>query len=221
MELLKTGDILLFSELPTSLWMSCLDRIIKTCTNSKYSHSALVIVDPPWAPALKGTFVWESSWHGTPDPQDNEVKFGVQLTPLDFYIKQYPGRVSIYARHQTLKSVFTTEHLLKIHPTVYKKMYDTRPCDWIYAAMCRRRSCQTDSFTCSAFVSYILTQLSILKQDTCWTTISAAELSSSRECDLVKFHHPTYYSADTFLGDFPKKDSSLIPNDSLLFKHHV
>lgn len=98
MELLKTGDILLFSELPTSLWMSCLDRIIKTCTNSKYSHSALVIVDPPWAPALKGTFVWESSWHGTPDPQDNEVKFGVQLTPLDFYIKQYPGRVSIYAR---------------------------------------------------------------------------------------------------------------------------
>jgi hypothetical protein len=216
MEQLKTGDLLLFSELPTNCCMSCLDCLIKKCTKSKYSHSALVIVNPPWEPDLKGTFVWESSWHGTPDPQDNEIKFGVQLTPLSFYTDRYPGRVSIWVRHQTEKTVFTKDELLRIHPKVYKHKYDTRPCDWCNAALCRRTTCQTDSFTCSAFVSYVLTQLHILESNTCWTTISAAELSSTRKSKLVCFKMKNYYDDDTFIGTYPTKkalsDSLLIHN---------
>lgn len=216
MESFKTGDLLLFSELPSSWCMSCLGCLIKKCTKSKYSHSALVVVDPPWEPTLKGTFVWESSWHGTPDPQDDTIKFGVQLTPLTFYTERYPGRVSIWVRHQVEKSVFDAQSLLNIHKTVYKKTYDTRPRDWCLAAMCRRTTRQTDSFTCSAFVSYVLTQLQILGDNTCWTTISAAELSSSRTSKLVHFCRPAYYSQDTFIDHFPKPDSALIRNDGLI-----
>ena len=94
--MLKTGDLLLFSEQPTNCFMKTLDCCIKKCTKSRYSHAALVIVDPPWAEHCKGTFVWESSYHGTKDPQDNEVKFGVQLTPIELYTKSYPGKVSIW-----------------------------------------------------------------------------------------------------------------------------
>ena len=216
MESLKTGDLLLFSELPSSCCMSCLDCLIKKCTKSKYSHSALVVVDPPWEPKLKGTFVWESSWHGTPDPQDDTIKFGVQLTPLTFYTERYPGRVSIWVRHQVEKSVFDAQSLINIHKTVYKKLYDTRPSDWCLAAMCLRTTRQTDSFTCSAFVSYVLTQQKILGANTCWTTISAAELSSSRSSKLVHFCRPAYYSQDTFIGHFPRPDSALIRNDGLI-----
>ncbi len=216
MESLKTGDLLLFSELPSSCCMSCFDYLIKKCTKSKYSHSALVVVDPPWAPKLRGTFVWESSWHGEPDPQDDITKFGVQLTPLTFYTERYPGRVSIWVRHQVGKSVFDIQSLLNIHPSVYKKPYDTRPSDWCLAALCRRTTRQSDSFTCSAFVSYVLTQQKILCADTCWTTISAAELSSSRASKLVHFCRPTYYSHDTFMAHFPKPDSALILNDGLI-----
>lgn len=215
METLRTGDLILFSELPTACCMSCLDCLIKKCTRSKYSHSALVVVDPPWAPTLKGIYVWESSWHGNPDPQDGITKFGVQLTPLTFYTERYPGRVSIWVRHQEKETVFDTATLLRIHPKVYKKTYDTRPRDWCLAALCRRTTRQTDSFTCSAFVSYILTELGILNVNTCWTTVSAAELSSSRASKLVQFVRPKYYSQDTFFGHFPKPDSALISNDGI------
>jgi hypothetical protein len=215
METLRTGDLLLFSELPSDCCMSCLDCLIKRCTRSKYSHSALVVVDPPWAPTLKGIYVWESSWHGEPDPQDGITKFGVQLTPLTFYTTRYPGRVSIWVRHQEEKTAFGREALINIHPKVYKKAYDTRPRDWFLAALCRRTARQVDSFTCSAFVSYILTELDILDTNTCWTTISAAELSSSRSSNLVRFKKPNYYCNDIFFGHFPKPDSALIANDGI------
>ena len=47
----------------------------------------MVIKDPAFIhPSLKGTYIWESSWEGKPDPQDGEIKLGVQITPfLEIY----------------------------------------------------------------------------------------------------------------------------------------
>jgi len=198
MENLQTGDVLLFSELPTECCMGFLDCCIKCCTRSKYSHSAIVVVNPPWAPQCKGTFIWESSYHGTRDPQDNDIKFGVQLTPLKFYTEQYPGTVQIYMR----KGIGIDEKILcDIHKNVYRHGYDTRPRDWCCALFKQKIQRQTDVFTCSAFVSYVLTMCGILDKNTSWTTITAAELSSTHEQrSLLKWNIPL--GTDTFLGTF-------------------
>lgn len=209
---LKTGDILLFSESPKHCCMNCFDWLIKTCTCSRYSHSALVIVDPAWCPALKGTFVWESTWHGKPDPQDDDTKFGVQLTPLTHYTQQYPGSVRIWVRRAPCE-IATEDEWIRIHDAVYNHKYDTRPYDWISAALCRRIQRQDDTFTCSAFVSYVLTRTNVLRADTCWTTVSAAELSAHRDSSLVTFLNP--YGTDEYVGRFPNEDSELITIDGV------
>jgi hypothetical protein len=81
---LKTGDILLFNEHPNGWIDSFVDKTIKCFTKSKYSHVGFVIVDPEWAP--KGTYVWDSSEHHVPDPQDNKIKFGIALVPIKEYL---------------------------------------------------------------------------------------------------------------------------------------
>jgi hypothetical protein len=196
MERLKTGDILLFSELPREFCMGFLDCCIKCCTFSKYSHSAIVIVNPPWAPDCKGIFVWESSYHGTQDPQDNKIKFGVQLTPIEFYTEHYPGKVDIYKR--TGVSI-DDKILCDIHKDVYCHKYDTRVKDWCGALFKKEIKRQTEVFTCSAFVSYILTRINVLDSQTPWTIISAAELSSSNN-SILKWNTP--FGPDTFLGRY-------------------
>lgn len=197
MDQLKTGDILLFSERPTPCWLATLDCLIKCCTNSKYSHAALVVIDPPWAPHLKGTFVWESSWHGTPDPQDNIIKYGVQLTPLSFYTDRYPGTVSIWLRRGQSK-YFDPQALIRIHNQVYCHKYDSRPKDWCAALFKKRIANQTDVFTCSAFVSFVLTSLGVLSIDTPWTIVSAAELSDRGKVLNWRIE----YGIDTYIGHY-------------------
>ena len=198
MEKLNTGDILLFSELPSECCMGFLDCCIKCCTVSKYSHSAMVIKNPPWAPQCTGTYVWESSYHNTKDPQDNQIKFGVQLTPLEFYTKEYPGSVQIYRR----KGIdIDDETLCAIHQDVYCHKYDTRPKDWCGAWLKRKVKRQTEVFTCSAFVSYILTRTGVLASDTPWTIVSAAELSSHRtNRGFLKWNKTL--GEDTYLGTY-------------------
>jgi hypothetical protein len=197
MEGLKTGDILLFNEKPSSCPMAILDCLIKKCTCSKYSHAALVVVDPPWAPNLKGKFVWESSWHGTPDPQDSFVKFGVQLTPLTFYTEQYPGQVSIWVREGN-SNFFGADTLIRIHKMVYRHKYDDRPKDWCAALFKKPIPRQTDVFTCSAFVSFILTSVGVLSLKTPWTIITAAELSC--KCSMLEWQ--VEYGNERHLGDY-------------------
>jgi hypothetical protein len=197
---LKTGDLLLFSEFPSMCLMSALDYMIKCCTCSKYSHAALIVVDPPWAPSLKGTFVWESSWHGTKDPQDDLVKLGVQLTPLQFYTQQYPGSVAIYVRKGSSK-YFTDAVLKRVHKMVYKHKYDDRPKDWLAACFKRKIERQTEVFTCSAFVSYVLTSIGVLSLETDWTIMSAASLSKNGT-DIV---WNVKYGRDTYLGTYSQR----------------
>ena len=82
MDDLKTGDLLLFSAHEKGP-LKYLSWLIEYFTHSDFTHVAMILKNPTFIhPSLKGTFVWESSWEGIPDPQDGKIKFGVKLTPL-------------------------------------------------------------------------------------------------------------------------------------------
>ena len=94
---LQTGDLLLFTEKKNGLF-GCFLSMIQWGTHSNYTHIAMILKDPTWIkPEMTGLYLWESSWHGTRDPQDDKIKLGVQITPLEevlnerrctFYIRQ-------------------------------------------------------------------------------------------------------------------------------------
>ena len=127
---LKTGDILLFIGKPKNPLMRLFDWTIQSASHSQYSHVAVVIRDPTFIhPTLKGLFVWESSWEGTPDPQDGKVKLGVQLTSFYQLLNNFEGQ--IYVRRLLKGSnCISNERLAKIHGVVYGKPYDIDIKDW-------------------------------------------------------------------------------------------
>ena len=62
-------------------WFSFFASFIKFFT-SYTTHIGMVVKDRFTEPKLKGVYIWQSGWEGTPDPQDERIKLGVQLTPL-------------------------------------------------------------------------------------------------------------------------------------------
>ena len=197
---LKTGDILLFDEHPNECCFQQFTSCIKKCTKSKYSHCAFVIRNKS---LYKGTIcVWESSYHpgDNEDPNDHKKnKFGVQVTPLSYYLEKYPGTVNIFVRKRTntQKNKICKYQLAQIRETVYDKPYDINPCDWLCAKLrCGPRK-TTNRFWCSALVAYILVQIGDIPMCD-WSEIRAQDLSSS--CLSPPFGHwNTHYSEDTLL----------------------
>ena len=81
---LKTGDILLVSSHLSWNPISVFGLLIEWFTGRPYSHIGMILKDPTWIkPEMTGLYLWESSWHGTRDPQDDKIKLGVQITPLE------------------------------------------------------------------------------------------------------------------------------------------
>ena len=62
--------------------LSFYGKLISCFTKNKYTHSAIIVRDPPWRHDLKSLHL-ESSLETFPDAEDNEIKFGVQL--VDFH----------------------------------------------------------------------------------------------------------------------------------------
>jgi len=176
---MKTGDLLLFNG--TGNWLSSL---VKWGTHSNYTHCAMVLVDPTFLhPHLKGTYVWESSWEGLPDPQDGKVKLGVQITPLAEILASYKGKgVALRRSVHCDKSHFSQENLKKVHDVVYNKPYDIVPMDWVEALIRRDpHAKKTGRFWCSALVGYIYTQCGVLNNDTDWSIIRPSDFSINAE----------------------------------------
>ena len=72
---LETGDVLLFHDKSYSLWkpLSLFGKLIEYFTQSSYSHVGLILKNPTWIDdKLNGVYLWQSSYEGTPDPQDNK-----------------------------------------------------------------------------------------------------------------------------------------------------
>ena len=189
MDSLDTGDLLLFSN-HSSGFFGIFTSMIKWGTHSNYSHTGIILKDPVFInPSLKGLYVWESSYNGKPDPQDNKVKIGVQITPLYELIEEYKKTGgSIFARKVKstsqipVKEIFNNNVLTDIHTVVYNKPYDLVPTDWVEAFLKYDHSPQkTDRFWCSALVGYIYTRVGILSDKTDWSVITPNDLSLSGE----------------------------------------
>jgi cell wall-associated NlpC family hydrolase len=181
---MKTGDLLLFNYRARGLFGD-FTSMIKWGTHSNYSHIAMVLKDPTFLhPHLKGTYVWESSWEGSPDPQDGERKLGVQITPIGEILDEYKKtKGHVYLRSiETDLNLFTDKNLAKVHEVVYKKPYDICPADWLEAFLQKDHEPQkTGRFWCSALVGYIYTQCGVLRADTDWSIMRPNDLSLDGE----------------------------------------
>jgi hypothetical protein len=183
---LKTGDLILYC----NGGCNPISELIKYFTNSKYTHIAMVIKDPDFIDTpLKGYYIWESNWEGTPDPQDNDIKFGVQITPFDeLYDKYKQSKGSIYIRRINCnQDTFSKENLEKIHQIVYDKSYDYYPTDIIEALEKDDKKPQrTDHFWCSALVGCIYTKLNLLENTTDWSIMRPCDFSANQQnLDLI------------------------------------
>tara|TARA_B100000401_G_C52805462_1_gene720886 strand:- start:615 stop:1229 length:615 start_codon:yes stop_codon:yes gene_type:complete len=184
---LKTGDILLFDYNEKGI-LGIFNKAIKYFTNSDYSHVAVVLKDPEFIhPSLKGYYIWESSYEGTPDPQDGKIKLGVQVTPLDEVLNNCKEtNSSVFLRRVNCPSyTFNYTNLKEVHDVVYDKPYDIVPMDWINALSRKDTEPQkTDRFWCSALVGYIYTRCNLLVQNTDWSMLRPSDFSDNSDSIL-------------------------------------
>ena len=178
---LETGDIILVTDNCKGIFNSFLN-MIKYFTHSNYTHIVFVVKDPAFLEKpLKGIFVWESGYEGTPDPQDNKIKLGVQLVEINQFKNNYESAKFVVRKLQD-NTNFTNEKLKEIHNKVYKKPYDINILDWIFAFFRKDLNPQkTSRFWCSAFVGYIFTKCNILKEDSDWSILTPNDFSLSGE----------------------------------------
>lgn len=191
----QTGDIVLFSYAGNS----CLDSLIKRFTKSNLTHAGMIIHNPPWRSDLQGYYLLESTRDsGDKDVEDNENKFGVQLTKLEDAFN-YNGK--IYWRHITVeRNDNFYKKLSEAHSKVHNRPYDTNIVDWIKAGfkIDVGNTHKLRTFWCSALVTFILVELNLLDKETDWTLISPADLSSKSE--TLKFLNCTV-SQDILIND--------------------
>jgi hypothetical protein len=189
---LCTGDLILVHETPSHWLLALLDGLICWFTGSRYSHAALAVRDPPFAPA--GLYVWESGWEGQPDPQDGIIKLGVQLTRWSDFVQNTEG--DLYVRRRGPGAGITSAQLAKLHIQVYRKPYDMNPVDWILATehldLCPQK---TSRFWCSAFVAYLLVELGTLPGAVDWSVVWPQDLSSTS----TELHFLHQYEPDALL----------------------
>ena len=184
----KTGDLLLF-DYKRYRGLGIISYFIKKFTHSNYSHVGMILKDPDFIdPPLQGYYLWHSDWDQIPDPQDNRIKFGVQIVPLDDIFELYKeAKSSIFLRRiHCNDGSFTNEKLRDIHKVVYNKPYDTRFKDWFWALWREDKEPQkTDRFWCSALVGYIYTMCGILESDTDWSILRPSDFSIKYNGELV------------------------------------
>ena len=198
---LNTGDILLFKNSSSNSWFNYFyDILIRGFTHSEYTHTAIVLKDPVWIREdLTGLFVYESGYESTPDPEDGEKKFGVQLTELSEVL--HNGNPEVFVRYLEKGQKLVTENTLKqIHQETHNTLYDFFPGDLLRAAFkvrSDRRYQHTDAMFCSALVSYMCVRFGFLPQETDWSEVSPADLSSNQTSNFLKFFDCVHYSEDT------------------------
>ena len=175
-ENLDTGDILLFSEKGC-----CFSKLIEVCTNSKFSHVAMVLKNPTFlCPGLDGLYILESTIETTEDAIDHKHKFGVQVHKLADYLDKFNG--SIYLRKLKCERSDDFYNQLKlIYNDVNNILYDTDPMDWFKASLNIEigNVHKINTFWCSALIAYIYVRLGLLPPQIPWTIITPAKFSET------------------------------------------
>lgn len=180
---LETGDIMLYSSSNNNKgFQHWFEQLIKWTTHSNITHTAVILKDPTFIhPSLRGVYVWESGFEGSLDPQDNKIKFGVQITPIHHVLeiaKERNDIVCIRKIKNKTKTTFNDNILREIHQVVYDKPYDIFPYHMIEAVIKKNKTPQrTDRFFCSALVGYIYTKCGILHENTDWSIMTPNDFS--------------------------------------------
>lgn len=178
---LQTGDIILVNDYQPGLFGMFLS-MIRYGTHSDYVHVGMIVKDPTFLEKpLKGIYLWESGYEGTPDPQDGKIKLGVQLTSLETIRQNYQD-ASFFVRRLQDNSIFTDNVLKQIHEKVYNVPYDINILDWALAFFKKDTHPQKlNRFWCSAFVGYILTRSGVLNRNTDWSILYPSDFALDGE----------------------------------------
>ena len=186
---LKTGDLLLF-DCTNTCGSGFISYLIKKVTRSNISHIGMVLKDPDFIdPSLKGYYIWESGYEGIKDPQDERIKFGVQITPFHEKYNSYKEEGRIYVRRVNCNPLFfSNKNLTEIHKIVYNKRYDVNIIDWIEGIEHKDREPQkTNRFWCSALVGYIYTKCGLLDPETDWSILRPSDFTTTYSNDSLQF----------------------------------
>ena len=191
---LRTGDLILFCTQTTGIF-GFFDSLIRYFSHSPYTHIGMVIKESQLGHKTldpNKTYIWESGYEGTPDPQDGKIRLGVQITDLEYMMKNYTGK--LYVRKldcpdDECRRIFNTQILSKIQAQVYGKPYDLNIVDWLTAfSRTDFRPQKVDRFWCSAFVGYIYTQAKILRDNTDWSIIRPCDFSVEDKEEHLEFN---------------------------------
>lgn len=160
-------------------WFS---SIVEYFTRSPYSHVGIILRDPTdLNPELNGLYFLESGQESSPDAEDHQRKFGVQITDFDKWMTNYTGHVYIRRLTTQLDRQELLQRFHEIHQTVHNKPYDEWAPDllrcWLDLDLGNTQ--QTQRFFCSALVSYVYSQLGILPSSLKWDLITPGYLASS------------------------------------------
>lgn len=181
---LDTGDILLFhhkneSKYCYKCFFSCVTGLIECCTESQFSHVAIIIRDPQFTdPPLKGLYVMQPSFESFPYAEDKKYKFGVELEEFNKVIASAQPHDQIYWRKLQCNRDRNFYQLLKeAHQELHNKPYDFYPEDFINTLIHKQggdgdNSQQTSSFFSSALVAYIYVQWGFLPYTTQWSRVT-------------------------------------------------
>jgi hypothetical protein len=176
-----TGDLILFEDKSHNSWLDYLSYLIQYFTDSKYSHVGMVVKDPLIkGKTIKGLYLLESTGlDHMIDIDDHKTKFGVQIVDLHKRL-QIDDDVFYYRKLNKDRDETFIDLYNKTYVIVKDKPYDINPLDWCKADFDLKKGNvqKTNTFFCSALVSFMLVSLNILPRDTDWTIMRPKDLGT-------------------------------------------
>lgn len=171
----ETGDLLLFDRKSEFSFFGFFDWLIKYFTKSDYSHIGMIVKNPSFANLPNGLYLWHSSLEEN-DAEDHKKKLGVQFTPLERIIKNYPGKL-IWRKLNSGNVRITNDKLKEIHELVHGKPYDLNFIDWFDALIEHPSNRCTTRFFCSALIARIYSFLDLIGPNIDWSIIRPSSFS--------------------------------------------
>jgi hypothetical protein len=176
----ETGDLILFNT--RSHWY---DFLIERVTGSKFSHVGMVVRDISYGDVSDiGICLLESGYESFPDAVKHDDIYGVQFAELDKVFSTYLGSGGRggYAYYRKLECKRDDDFFSMLKGSiseVYGKPYDLLPQDWFKSAfdIHKGNEQRTNTFWCSALVSYIYDKLGFIERNTPWTIIQPTQFS--------------------------------------------
>ena len=176
-----TGDLILFEDKSHNSWLDYLSYLIQYFTDSKYSHVGMVVKDPLIkGKTIKGLYLLESTGlDHMIDIDDHKTKFGVQIVDLHKRL-QSDDDIFYYRKLNKDRDEKFIDLYNKTYVIVKDKPYDINPLDWCKADFDLKKGNvqKTNTFFCSALVSFMLVSLNILPRDTDWTIMRPKDLGT-------------------------------------------